>query len=132
MLFAAVSPVYDTVMELRTLGGYIETFILMLTLLLSAFRPDTTLARRSIQQRTGIALGRYRLVIGLGLWVDPLIATAIVTAALWIIGYCISQIARRKNWRGMKRLLLAVAAIPGFLLAHPPPFIGAYATNGPT
>src|SRR5260370_25005968 len=26
-LFAAISPLYDTVLELRTLGGYIETFV---------------------------------------------------------------------------------------------------------
>src|SRR3954453_8696197 len=37
-LFAAISPLYDTVLELRTLGGYIETFVLMLLLLISAFQ----------------------------------------------------------------------------------------------
>ncbi len=37
-LFAALTPLYDTVLQLRTLGGYIETFILMLLLLLSALQ----------------------------------------------------------------------------------------------
>src|SRR5204862_5714364 len=37
-LFAAILPLYDTVLELRTLGGYIETFVLMLCLLIAAFQ----------------------------------------------------------------------------------------------
>src|SRR5260221_6964293 len=35
---AAIPPLYDGILELRTYGGYIETFILMLLLLLSALR----------------------------------------------------------------------------------------------
>src|SRR2546421_2020474 len=37
-LVAAVPPLYDGIVELRTWGGYIEIFVLMLLLLLSAFR----------------------------------------------------------------------------------------------
>ena len=37
-LLAALPPLYDAIIELRTLGGYIETFVLMLFLLISAFR----------------------------------------------------------------------------------------------
>src|SRR6266496_6785842 len=33
-LFAAMPPLYDAIIELRTLGGYIETFVLMLLLLI--------------------------------------------------------------------------------------------------
>ncbi len=120
MLFAAVSPVYDTVLELRTLGGYIETFILMLALLLSAFRLTQRWHEGASNKELALRWAGIGFVIGLGLWVDPLIASAIITAALWISGYCVGEIVRRKSWRGMKRLLLAVAAIPGFLLAASP------------
>src|SRR5438270_4396691 len=34
-LIAAVPPLYDTILEMRTLGGYVEMFVLMLLLLLT-------------------------------------------------------------------------------------------------
>ncbi|MHB8596871.1 MAG: hypothetical protein ACYDER_08675 [Ktedonobacteraceae bacterium] len=120
MLFAAVSPVYDTVLELRTLGGYIETFILMLTLLLSAFRLTQRWHEGASSKELALRWVGIGFVIGLGLWVDPLIASAIVTAALWISGYCISEIVKQKQIRLLKRLLLAVAAMPGFLFGASP------------
>lgn len=120
MLFAAVSPVYDTVLELRTLGGYIETFILMLTLLLSAFRLTQRWHEGASSKELALRWVGIGFVIGLGLWVDPLIATAIVTAALWISGYCISEIVKQKQIRLLKRLLLAGAAMPGFLFGASP------------
>src|SRR5207245_2463993 len=43
---AAIPPLYDGILELRTYGGYIETFILMLLLLLSALRLTRRLTRR--------------------------------------------------------------------------------------
>lgn len=120
MLFAAVSPVYDTVLELRTLGGYIETFILMLTLLLSAFRLTQRWHEGASGKELALRWAGIGFVTGLGLWVDPLIASAIVTAALWIVGYCVSSIVQQKNWHGTKSLLLAITAIPGFLLGVSP------------
>src|ERR1700692_194571 len=37
-LLAALPPLYDAIIQMRALGGYIETFVLMLLLLISAFR----------------------------------------------------------------------------------------------
>ena len=37
-LVAALAPVYDAVIELRMMGGYIEAFVIMAWLLLSGFR----------------------------------------------------------------------------------------------
>ncbi len=113
-LFAAVSPVYDTVLELHTLGGYIETFILMLTLLLSAFRLTQRWHEGASSGELALRWAGIGFCIGLGLWVDPLIVSAILTVALWIVGYCMGKITR------FKRLLLAVAAIPTFLLGALP------------
>lgn len=114
ILFAAVSPVYDTVLELHTLGGYIETFILMLALLLSAFRLTQRWHEGAASRELALRWAGIGFCIGLGLWVDPLIVSAILTVALWIVGYCIGKKAR------FKRLLLAVAAMPTFLLGASP------------
>ena len=100
MLFAAISPVYDTVLELHTLGGYIETFILMLFLLLSAFQLTQRWHEGASRKELAWRWAGIGFVSGLGLWVDPLIASAIVTATLWIVGYCVSEVVRKKNWWG--------------------------------
>lgn len=107
-LFAAVSPVYDTVLELHTLGGYIETFILMLALLLSAFRLTQRWHEGATSNELALRWVGIGFCIGLGLWVDPLIVSAILAVALWIVGYCMGK--------SFKHLVLAVAAIPAFLL----------------
>lgn len=84
-LVAAVPPLYDGIVELRTWGGYIETFVLMLLLLLSALR---------LTQRWHVGASKRELlwrwagigfIVGLGMWVDPLIISAIVAAAIWIV-----------------------------------------------
>jgi hypothetical protein len=118
MLFAAVSPVYDTVLELRTLGGYIETFILMLVLLLSAFRLTQRWQEGASSKELALRWAGIGFVIGLGLWVDPLIASAIVTAAIWISSYCVSEIVRRKNWRGHARFMVSQDGRPQGATPH--------------
>ncbi len=118
MLFAVVSPVYDTVLELRTLGGYIETFILMLVLLLSAFRLTQRWHEGATSKELALRWAGIGFVIGLGLWVDPLIASAIVTAALWISGYCLNAIVRRKSWRGHARFMVSQGGRPQGATPH--------------
>ncbi|MEO8971949.1 MAG: hypothetical protein ABI406_10185 [Ktedonobacteraceae bacterium] len=131
LLFAAVSPAYDTVLELHTLGGYIETFTLMLFLLLSTFQLTQRWHQGASRKELTSRWAGIGFIVGLGLWVDPLIASAIVTAALWVIGYYVSEIVRRKNCKKhapceypglcpyfsthMKKLLLALVAIPALL-----------------
>src|SRR5215472_15643236 len=83
-LVAAVLPLYDAIIELRW-EGYIETFVLILLLLLSALR---------LTQRWHVGASKRELlwrwagigfIVGLGMWVDPLIISAIVAAAIWIV-----------------------------------------------
>ena len=124
---AALPPLYDLVIELRTYGGYIETFILMLWLLLSALR----LTQRWHEASTRELVLRWMgigLLVGLGLWVYPLIIMAILAAALWIMGYIVIELVRiarqrdRRNRPGtiLKGLFLGLAAIPAALVGFAP------------
>jgi hypothetical protein len=129
-LFAAVPPLYDSVIELRLLGGYIEAFVIMQMLLLSALRLTqrwhTGVSSRELAWRwTGLGF-----LIGLGFWVNPLIISAVLAAAIWIVGYCLTEIVKRrrqtviKSWRSvfspLKGLWLAVTAIPASLIGFAP------------
>ncbi|MDQ2714566.1 MAG: hypothetical protein M3Z08_06640, partial [Chloroflexota bacterium] len=127
-LLAAVPPLYDTVTELRALGGYIETFVFMLLLLLSVLRLTERwrAARASVLSQE--TWGRERvftreltwrwagigLIAGLGLWTDPLIVSALLAAALWIAW---SIFAQRVT---LARLLPAIAAIPTSIIGLAP------------
>ncbi len=58
VLMAALSPLYDTVLELRTLGGYIETFIRPHPSPIAFIStPGPTLADESIISRTHAEVG---------------------------------------------------------------------------
>jgi hypothetical protein len=127
MCVAAIPPLYDLVIELRTYGGYIETFILMLWLLLSALRLTQrwheASTREVVLRWTGIGL-----LVGLGLWVYPLIIMAILAAVLWIVGYIVIElvrVARQRDTRNtlgtiLKGLCLGLAAIPAVLVGFAP------------
>lgn len=82
---ATFPPLYDTVLELRTLGGYIEIFIFMLLLMIFAL----SLTNRRVAGAPGSELAwRWAgigFIIGLGLWVNPLIFYAILAVAIWIL-----------------------------------------------
>lgn len=93
MCAAAIPPLYDLVVELRTYGGYIETFIITLWLLLSVLR----LTQRWHEASTRELALRWTgtgFLIGLGLWVYPLIIMAILAAALWIVGYIVMEVIK--------------------------------------
>ncbi|MEO7003302.1 MAG: hypothetical protein ABI068_15925, partial [Ktedonobacterales bacterium] len=84
-LLAAVPPVYDAVVELRTWGGQIEVYVITLALLVTTVE----LADRLRSRGTGagaLALGWlcWGFFAGLGFWVNPLISYALVTSALWL------------------------------------------------
>ncbi len=128
-LLAALPPLYDAVIELRAWGGHIEIYILMLGLLYSVLR----LTQR---WRSGAARGELALrwagigfIIGLGMWVYPLIISAVLACALWVVSYfatCVWRAARRGQGRQeaitlhIRNLLLAVAALPACLLGFSP------------
>ena len=121
---AALPPLYDLVVELRTYGGYIETFILTLWLLLSALRLTQRWHEASTREMTLRWMG-IGFLVGLGLWVYPLIIMAILTTALWIVGCIIIELAKIHRYGGtpgnlFKGLFLALTAIPTAILGFAP------------
>jgi len=144
-LFAAVPPLYDAVTELRTWGGQIEVYVIILALLLATVE----LAQR-LREGAGVAeLARrwaiWGFLAGLGIWVNPLIIYALITAILWLA----FPYARRAFPRLMARLrqngdvsaetsatmqpanaLVLLAVIPGLLVGGLPAWIYALRHSG--
>jgi len=141
-LVAALPPLYDNIAELHTWGGYIETFILILLLLISALR--LTQRWQAGASRTELAWrwAGIGFIVGLGFWVYPLIVSAVVAAALWILGYTALLVYRNYQQhpqevrqspgillRPLKNLLLAFLAIPTALLGFTPALIWGAQNN---
>jgi hypothetical protein len=81
---AAMPPLYDTVLELRMLGGYIEIFIFMLLLMLFAIKLTNRRAAGASRRELAWRWAGIGFIVGLGLWVNPLISYGILAAAIWI------------------------------------------------
>jgi len=94
VFFAAITPLYDAVVEMKTLGGYIEIFIIMLLLLLCTLRLtqrwQTGVATRELLWRW-MGIGA---LLGLSLWVNLLAISAITTIALWLALFCLQRVIR--------------------------------------
>jgi hypothetical protein len=93
-LFAAISPLYDTVLELRTLGGYIETFVLILLLLLSVLQLTRRWRANASEKEMALRWAGIGFVVGLGMWVDPLIISAILAATSWMLVFLVRELLR--------------------------------------
>ncbi len=127
-LMAAIPPLYDSVIEMRTFGGWIETFVLMLLLLLATLRLTQRWQKGATVRELTLRWAGIGFVVGLGMWVYPLITTAIFAATLWILGARVASEIRRL--RGVvpeqrcvstvKGLLLVVAAIPTAVIGFMP------------
>jgi len=114
---AAIPPLYDTVLELRTLGGYVEIFICMLLLLLFALKLTNRRAAGASGRELAWRWAGIGFIVGLGLWVNPLIFYAILAAALWIAWDWLK--ARRQTL--LRSLLLPVlASIPACIVGLAP------------
>ena len=135
-LLAAIPPLYDAVAELRTWGGLIETFVLMLLLLLSVFQLTRRWHAGASNRELAWRWAGIGFIIGLGFWVYPLIALALLAAFIWIACDRIAafiqlrrdlvEIPRRSVTAllcSTKVLLPAVAAIPTALLGFTPALI---------
>ncbi len=83
-LLAAMPPLYDTILELRTLGGYVEIFIFMLLLMLFAIKLTNRRAAGASRRELAWRWAGIGFIVGLGLWVNPLISYGILAAAIWI------------------------------------------------
>jgi hypothetical protein len=138
-LFAAVPPLYDTVLEMRTLGGYVETFALMLLLLYSALRLTQRWHAGVSYKELALRWAVIGFIVGLGLWTNPLILSAALAAGIWIAGFCAVEIVQRKKHmssesggsrqtayalsRPLTGLLLAAVAIPTCIIGLTPALI---------
>lgn len=85
VLAAAVPPLYDGIVELRTWGGYIGLFVLILLLLLSTLRLTQSWRVGATKRELLWRWAGIGFIVGLGLWVDPLIISAIVATVIWIV-----------------------------------------------
>ncbi len=129
-LLAAIPPLYDGVIELRAFGGFSETFILMLLLLLSTLQLTRRWQSGASQRELALRWAGIGFIIGLGFWIYPLIISAVLAAAIWIVCYCIAAIAKSKQQSSttlrrsvittLADLLPAIAAIPTSLIGFAP------------
>ena len=132
-LVAALAPVYDAVIELRMMGGYIEAFVIMAWLLLSGFRLVQRWQAGASTRELALRWAGIGLLIGLGMWTDPLIISAVLAIALWIAGYIVFKLVRLRAQSEderrpsllslLKGTLLLVAAIPAFFVGFVPAII---------
>jgi hypothetical protein len=119
VLLATIPPLYDTVLELRTLGGYVETFIFMLLLMLFALELTNRRAAGASIRKLAWLWACIGFIIGLGLWVNPLIIYAVLAAAIWIAWDWLKALRVRQTF--LKTLLLpALASIPACIVGLAP------------
>lgn len=135
-LVAAMPPLYDGVIELRSWGGWIEIYILTLLLLISVFRLTSRWHEGASNRELALRWTGVGFIVGLGFWVYPLIVSAVVAAALWILGYVALLMYRNYQQHlqkvrqspstllsPLKKLLLALFAIPAALFGFTPALI---------
>ncbi len=84
-LIAAIPPLYDGILELRTYGGYIETFIFMLLLLLLALQLTQRWHAGAAKRELALRWASIGFIAGLSFWIYPLIISAVLAAATWIV-----------------------------------------------
>ncbi|GCE27902.1 hypothetical protein KDA_33860 [Dictyobacter alpinus] len=127
-LIAAFPPLYDTVLELRSWGGYTEAMIIMLWLLLCTLRLNQRWQAGASHRELTLRWLGFGFVVGLGFWIDPLVVYAVVIAALWLGGTFITGLIhpiQRPNARRtlLTEALFALVAIPGVLVGFLPGII---------
>jgi hypothetical protein len=126
-LVAAFAPLYDTVEELRTTGGYVEAFTIMLWLLYCAFRLTQRWRVGVSARELALRWAGIGFLVGFGFWVDPLVVYALLTIIIWIGGYFILQLVKpglqiptRTRITVLKEALLFVIAVPASLIGFAP------------
>jgi len=126
-LVAAFAPLYDTVEEMRTTGGYVEAFAIMLWLLFCAFRLTQRWRAGASTRELALRWAGIGFLVGLGFWIDPLVVYALLTIALWVGGFLISEFAKPRRQTStkprmalFKEALLVVTAIPASLVGFAP------------
>ena len=128
-LVAAFPPLYDMIMELR-LGGYMGAFVIMLWLLFCAFRLTQRWGQQASWRELALRWVGIGLLVGLGLWIDPLIMYACAAIAIWIGGWVVLELVKpHRHAFGQPRLvllkegLLSLSAVPALLIGFLPGLI---------
>ena len=132
-LGATFPPLYDLVAQLRIYGGYIETFIVILSILYTTLRLTQ---RWQAGAKVRELLWRWALLgflIGLGFWIYPLVIVAVLAAVMWILAYMMVELIKGLQQQRSKEvqspptiftllqgLLPALAAIPSALVGFAP------------
>ncbi len=127
-LVAAFPPLYDMAEEMRVQGGYMEAFVIMLWLLFCAFRLTQRWGQQASWRELALRWAGIGLLIGLGLWIDPLIIYACAAIAIWIGGYFVLKLVKpHRQPPGRSRLLeeglLVLSAVPALLVGFLPGLI---------
>ena len=130
-LVAAFPPLYDMAEEMRVQGGYMEAFVIMLWLLFCAFRLTQRWGQQASQRELALRWAGIGLLVGLGLWIDPLIIYACAAIAIWIGGYFVLELVKLprqpSGWSRLALLyeegLLVLIAVPALLVGFLPGLI---------
>ncbi|MGZ6366009.1 MAG: hypothetical protein ACXWPS_08570 [Ktedonobacteraceae bacterium] len=135
-LIAAFPPLYDMAEEMRVQGGYMEAFVIMLWLLLCAFRLTQRWSRQAPWHELALRWVGIGLLVGLGMWIDPLIIYAGVTITIWIGGWFVIHLVKPRReapWRSRLELftegLLVLCAVPALLVGFLPGLIWGAQNN---
>ncbi len=128
-LIAALPPLYDGIVELRTGGGWIESFVLMLLLLIAVQRLTTRWHEKASYRELALRWAGVGFLVGFGMWIYPLVSVAIMAAALWIIIDRFAEIVALVRTavplpaallRSLKVLLPGVTALPACVVGFTP------------
>ena len=129
-LVAAFPPLYDMAEEMRVQGGYIEAFVIMLWLLFCAFRLTQRWGQQASWRELTWRWVGIGLLVGLGLWIDPLIIYACAAIAIWIGGWFVLELVKlrrqaleRPRLALFKEGLLSLSAVPALLVGFLPGLI---------
>ncbi|HEY0753475.1 MAG TPA: hypothetical protein VGD98_05890 [Ktedonobacteraceae bacterium] len=137
-LGAALPPLYDGIIEMRTGGGWIESFVIMLLLLIVVYRLTQRWHEDASWRELSWRWALVGLVVGFGMWIYPLISVAILAAALWIICDRFIEITKYIKTgtalfaacaRSLQKLLPGVWALPACVLGFTPGIIWGLQNN---
>jgi hypothetical protein len=145
-LFAALPPLYDATIELRTWGGQIEIYVITLALLVATFELAERLRAGAGRRELVLRWAIWGFLVGLGIWINPLISYGVAASILWLAPAVI-QTSFPSLWQRLPRwipgpraaepesanaqsLLVVLAALPGALIGGLPAWIYAIQNQG--
>lgn len=121
-LLAAIPPLYDTVLQMRMLGGYVEIFILMQLLLLSALQLTNRRAAGASRREIALRWAGIGFLVGFGYWVNPIIIYGVLAVTLWIAWDCVKIVLQSRSLQQLRREVIvpALASLPACVVGMTP------------